>query len=107
MITIYKQKLLTVYNKAVSKAKKAELDNKDKLIQRIHKAFGILQHHDYYVAERSQYEPTKHSCGCPDYVYRLRHLRKWEGQCKHMIAETLKERIDQMQFIQLDFFNPC
>jgi len=104
---LYRQKLFIIFNQAMSKAKKAEIENKDKLIMRLKSAFGILQHKEYYVAEKAQYEPTKWSCGCPDYVYRLRHLRKWEGACKHMIAEILKERIQLLTFKQLDFFNIC
>lgn len=99
-----RKKLFIVYNRAMKAVRTSELVNKDKLTMRVKSAFSILLHNDYYQAEKAAYQPTKWSCGCPDYIYRLRHKRGYEGACKHMIAERLKINMSLLQYKQLDFF---
>lgn len=100
-----KRKLFIVFNRAVAKARKAQ--EAAKLIQRIYLALGILQHHDYYVAERSKYQPTAHSCNCDDWKYRNAARRQYHGHCKHMIAEILLERVSLLRYEQQSFFDLC
>lgn len=96
---IDKRKLFIVFNRAMSKARKTS--NDPKLIQRLKKALGILQHHDYYVAERSLYHPTATHCNCKDLEYWYAKKRAYKFHCKHMIAEILLERISQVKYQQL------
>lgn len=100
-----KRKLFIVFNRAVAKARKAQ--EAAKLIQRIYLALGILQHHDYYVAEKSLYNPTTHSCNCNDWLYRNAAKRQYHGRCKHMIAEILLERASLVTYHQKTFFDLC
>lgn len=95
------RKIFVVYNRAIAKARKT--GNDPKLIQRLHKAFGILQHHDYYVAEREQYQPTATRCNCKDFQYSYAAKRGYKLHCKHMIAEILLERVKQVTYHQLSF----
>lgn len=103
MVSIFKQKAFIVFNHAVSKARKST--DAIKVIPRLYKALGIIQHHDYYQAEKAKYQPTYYSCGCDDWKYHMSVKRGYTGHCKHMIAEILIERINQLQYKQLDFFN--
>lgn len=98
-----KRKLFIVYNRAVAKAKRLPNNAGDKIIQRLKLALGILQHHDYYQAEKELYHPNTRSCGCKDWQYRKAHKRAYTGHCKHMIAEVLLERIHQLVWTQTDF----
>lgn len=102
---LYRQKLFIVFNRAMKKAKQSP--DYLKIKQRLCKALGILQHHDYYVAEKAQYQPTYYTCNCDDWKYHLSAKRQYKGPCKHMMAEILLERVEQIKFIQLDFFSVC
>lgn len=94
----YQRKLFITYNQARAKAR-----NNPKLLQRIHKAFAIIQTKSYYVAEKELYNPTQSSCNCKDWEFRHAHKRDYHGHCKHMIAEVLISRINKIQYQQLDF----
>ena len=96
-----KRKLFIVFNRAIAKARKST--DAIKIIQRLYKALGIIQHHDYYVAEKVKYQPTYYSCNCDDWKYHLAAKRQYKGHCKHMMAEILLERINQLHYRQLDF----
>ena len=95
------RKLFIVYNHAIAKARR--YGNDPKLIQRLHLALGILQYHDYYVAEKEQYHPTATSCNCKDWEYHYAKRRGYKFHCKHMIAEILLERVNQVTYRQLSF----
>lgn len=98
-----KRKLFVVFNRAIAKARKAQ--ESAKIIQRLYKALGILQHHDYYVAEKALYHPTTFSCGCDDWKYRNAAKRQYRGFCKHVIAEILLERVSLITYQQRTFFD--
>ena len=107
MKSLYKQKLFIAFNRSMNKAKKQNIYPADKLTERIKKAFSILQSLDYYKEEKQTYRPTAHFCGCKDWEFHNSSKRGYNGPCKHMIAETLLSRIQQIEFKQLDFFNLC
>src|SRR4030095_11439098 len=94
-----KRKLFIVYNRAMSKASRSP--EADKLQQRIKLALGILQHHDYYAAEKSLYNPTCSSCNCKDWEFHNSAKRQYHGHCKHMIAEILLERVSLVTYHQI------
>lgn len=100
-----KRKLFIVYNRAMSKASRAP--EADKIRQRIRAALGILQHHDYYIAEKSLYCPTCSSCNCNDWKYHNAAKRQYRGHCKHMIAEILLERVSLITYQQTSFVDLC
>lgn len=95
------RKLFIVFNRAMAKARKT--GNDPKLIQRLHLAFGILQHHDYYTQEKAEYNPTSTHCNCKDFQYSYAKKRGYKLHCKHMIAEILLERVNQIKYQQLSF----
>lgn len=95
------RKLFIVYNKAIAKARKS--GNDPKLIQRLHLALGILQHHDYYVAQKAEYHPTATSCNCKDFRYFYAKKRGYKLHCKHMISEILLERASKITYHQTSF----
>lgn len=101
MTTLTKRKIFVVFNRAIAKARKNS--NDPKLMQRLHLALGILQHHEYYVADKAEYRPTTHSCNCKDWQYNYAYKRQYRGYCKHVIAEILLERVSQIQYKQLSF----
>lgn len=107
MNDLYKSKLFIVYNRSMNVAKHQNIYPADKLINRIKKAFSILQSIDYYKNEKAEYQSTAHSCNCKDWEFHLAHKRAYTGPCGHMIAETLYQRMLELKFIQLDFFNLC
>lgn len=107
MITQYQSKLFIVFNRSMSRARKQEQYPVDKLLERIKKAFSILQSLDYYQAERQEYRPTTATCNCKDWEFHLAHKRAYAGPCKHMIAETLLLRIQEIKYIQSNFFDLC
>ena len=100
-MTLNKRKLFIVYNRAIAKARKS--NDKMKIIQRLRLALGILQHHDYYQAEKAKYQPTYYSCNCDDWKYHNSAKRGYRGHCKHMIAEILLERVKQISYQQMEF----
>jgi len=100
-----RRKLFIVFNRAVSKARKST--DALKIVPRIFQALGILQHHDYYVAEKSLYNPTATFCGCKDWEFRFSAKRAYRGHCKHMIAEILLERVSLVTYQQKTFFDLC
>ena len=101
MTTLFHRKLFVVYNRAIAKARRS--GNDPKLIQRLHKAFSILQSNQYYQDEKSLYHPTTHSCNCKDWEYRHAHKRGYTGYCGHVIAEILLERVNQVSYKQMSF----
>lgn len=103
----YKRKLFIVFNRAMSKAKKSQLPYEDKLIMRLKKAFSILQYKEYYQAEKALYQPTPTHCNCKDFEYWYSRKRAYKFHCKHMIAEILLERIEQITYKQTDFLKLC
>jgi len=103
MKSLFKQKAFIVFNRAISRARKSS--DAVKVIPRLYKALGIIQCHDYYVAEKAKYQPTYHSCGCDDWKYHNSVKRGYTGHCKHMIAEILMECINSLQWKQTDFFH--
>ena len=100
-MNIERRKLFVVYNKAIAKARKSH--DHIKIKQRLHKALGIIQHHDYYQAEKALYKPTYYSCECDDWKYHNSYKRQYQGHCKHMMAEILMERIEAVQYKQMSF----
>lgn len=104
MITLEKQKMFIVFNRARTTCKQQQRPDEEQILDRLYKALGILQHHDYYEAEKAQYSPTRSSCNCKDWEFHLAARRKYTGPCKHMTAEILKERMMLVNYIQLDFF---
>ena len=107
MIALYQSKLFIVYNRSKAIAKKQQIYPADKLINRINKAFTILQTKEYYQDEKQQYQPTAYSCNCKDWEFHLAHKRAYTGPCGHMIAETFIQRMNELKFQQLDFFKLC
>ena len=103
MISLQKQKVFIVFNRARAKAKQSPDANK--ILDRVYQALGIIQHHDYYQSEKALYQPTTHSCNCKDWEFHLAHRRQYTGPCKHMTAEILLERMSKICFHQLDFFD--
>lgn len=61
------------------------------MMDRLYKALGILQHHDYFVAEREQYQPDRWHCNCPDQKYWNSRKRDYTGPCKHRLAIAMLE----------------
>lgn len=102
MDQLQKRKLFIVWNKAMSKASKSP--DKVKIRQRLRKALGILQSNDYYQAEKAEYSPTYYSCGCKDWEFHLAKNRAYRGHCKHMMAEILLARIEELHYQQLKLF---
>ena len=100
-MNIQQRKLFIVYNRAIAKAKRSP--DAAKIIQRLHKALGIIQSHNYYIAEKSKYEPTRCTCGCDDWKYHNAAKRQYHGHCKHMMAEILMSRIQELKYRQLSF----
>ena len=94
-----KSKLFIVFNRAKAKAR-----NDVKLLQRIYKAFKILQSKDYYQDEKALYNPSPVSCGCKDWEFRHSVKRGYAGHCCHMIAEILMDRISKVTYQQMDFY---
>lgn len=103
MQSLYQQKLFIVFNQAKAKAKKST--DASKIMQRLNKALGILQSKEYYVAEKAKYQPTYFTCNCDDWKYHNAARRGYTGHCKHMMSVILMERINQLKYIQLDFFS--
>lgn len=101
MITIQKQKIFVVFNQARARAKNEHPEQFPQISSRLYKALGILQHHDYYEAEKALYNPTRSYCGCKDWEFHYAAKRKYTGPCKHMTAEILKERMMLLEFRQL------
>lgn len=95
------RKLFIVYNRAIAKARK--MGNDPKLIQRVKKAFSILQSKDYYQDEREKYHPTPTTCNCKDFEYWYAKKRAYKFHCCHMIAEILLERVNQITYRQMSF----
>lgn len=96
-----KRKLFIVYNRAIAKAKKSP--DSVKIVQRLKKAFSILQHHNYYIDEKLAYMPTCSSCNCDDWKYHNAAKRQYRGHCKHMMAEILIERMKMVTYHQTTF----
>lgn len=105
MISLQKQKTFIVFNRARAKAKQSP--QATKILDRLYQALGIIQHHDYYVAEKALYQPTAHSCNCKDWEFHLAKRRQYTGPCKHICAEILLQRMEAVQFYQLNFFDLC
>jgi hypothetical protein len=53
MISIHKQKVFIVFNQARANCKRMERENEKQILDRLYKALGILQHHDYYEKEKA------------------------------------------------------
>lgn len=87
---ITKSELMSAYNKARAAFRRA---GNVKAIERLNKAFGILQSKAYYNGDRVLYIPTASGCGCKDWEFRLAKNRAYGGPCKHMIAENLTAQI--------------
>lgn len=89
------------FNKARWAVKKSNRDDKIKMLQRLYKALGILQHKDYYQAERAAYEPTRYSCKCKDWEFKHSKKRAYTGPCKHMLAEAMLDM--KLEYRQTSF----
>lgn len=88
---VSKSELMTAYNKARAIYRRA---GDVKAIERLNKAFGILQSKAYYEGgDREIYFPTASACGCKDWQFRLAAKRAYTGPCKHMIAESMAAQI--------------
>lgn len=98
---ISKSELMTAYNKARTALRRA---GDVKAIERLNKAFGILQSKSYYNGDRVLYIPTATACGCKDWQYRLAAKRAYTGPCKHMIAEAMTAQIMQARGIDVTEF---
>ena len=99
-----RKKLFYVTNKAVAAARrKNDPITAEKIINRLWKAFGILQHHDYYQQEKELYCPTFDSCGCKDFEYRYARNRRYQGMCKHQMALILEARVNSLSYQQTTF----
>lgn len=98
----FQRKLFIVFNRACAKARR-QPDSVEQILDRLNKALGILQHHDYYRAEKELYNPNFWSCGCKDWEFRLAVNRKYVGPCKHIAAEILKERVNSLSYEQTTF----
>ena len=85
---ISKSELFSAYNHARAAARRAGNDPKE--IERLNRALGILQSKAYYQAERAEYMPSPHTCGCRDWEFHRAARRQYTGPCKHMIAEALQ-----------------
>lgn len=105
MIQIYQQRLFIVYNRAKWKTIKSDYQAKEKLINRLNKAFRILQSKDYYQDEKALYNPSTISCGCKDYEFRHATKRAYDGPCGHMIAERLIVMMQSIKYQQTNFFH--
>lgn len=104
---VEKQKLFIVLNRARSKAKKEHPEQFEQISSRLYKAVGILQHHDYYEAEKALYNPTRSTCNCKDWEFHFAAKRRYTGPCKHMTAEIFKERMMLVTFNQTSFLDNC
>lgn len=98
-----KQKMFIVLNRARTKARKEHPEQFKQIADRLYKAVGIIQHHDYYVSEKALYCPTRSTCNCKDWEFHYAAKRKYTGPCKHMTAEILLERMQLVTFNQIDF----
>ena len=99
-----RRKLFIVWNKACKKARQ-QPDSVEQILNRLNKALGILQHHDYYEAEKALYRPTFASCGCKDWEFRNAANRKYTGPCKHMAALILEQRVKDLKYQQGTFLD--
>jgi hypothetical protein len=105
MITLYKQKLFIVFNRARQTCKQQQREDEKQILDRLYKALGILQHHDYYEAEKALYNPNRSTCNCRDWEFHNAARRKYTGPCKHMTAEIFKERMMMIEYHQLPLPN--
>jgi hypothetical protein len=71
------------------------------MLDRLYKALGILQHHDYFVQEKEKYNPDRNHCSCPDMKYWNTAKRDYHGPCKHRLAVAMQEIT--LSYTQLSF----
>ena len=100
-----KQIVFTKFNKsrAAIKSHPTMSDNhKHHMLDRLYKALGILQHHDYFVAEKEKYQPDRYHCNCNDQKYFYSRKRDYRGPCKHRMSIAVMEV--KLEYRQLSFF---
>jgi hypothetical protein len=71
------------------------------MLDRLYKALGILQHCEYFVAEKEQYHPDRYHCNCNDQKYWHSQKRDYKGPCKHRLAIAMLET--KLEYRQLSF----
>lgn len=82
--TFSRTQVFTVYNRAVKASKLGKLPR-----AKVNRALGILLKTGELDRIEKLYRSTVRSCGCPDRVYT-------HETCKHMIAEMIKTRIEEL-----------
>lgn len=103
LTTLERRKLFIVLNRARAKAK--QYPERKQILDRLNKALGIIQHHEYYEEEKAEYQPTRSHCNCKDWEFHNAARRQYKGPCKHMTAEILLDRIQLVTYNQMSFLN--
>ena len=104
MDKLIKRKIFIRFNKSRTAIKQSSVmtdEHKRHMLDRLYKALGILQHHDYFVAEKEKYQPDRYHCNCPDQKYWHSAKRNYRGPCKHRLAIAVEEI--KLEYKQLSF----
>ena len=104
MLADTKYHLFIRYNKArwaIKRDNNMPVHHRIHMLTRLNKALGILQHHDYFVAEKEQYQPDRWHCNCADQKYWYSAKRDYRGPCKHRLAIAMLEM--KLEYKQLTF----